>query len=126
MSGKLINRRNFMKSSLASVAGFPLLASSGLKQEEKIEEKGGKKRKFIYRTLGKTGLKLPVVGMGAMFAMDPAIIRAALDSGIIHLETAHLYGGGKSEEIRGNNRRNDQGSPKGLLFDYDQNWIPRQ
>jgi hypothetical protein len=45
MSGKLINRRNFMKSSLASVAGFPLLASSGLKQEEKIEEKGGKKRK---------------------------------------------------------------------------------
>jgi predicted aldo/keto reductase-like oxidoreductase len=101
MSGKLINRRNFMKSSLASVAGFPLLASSGLKQEEKIEEKGGKKRKFIYRTLGKTGLKLPVVGMGAMFAMDPALIRAALDSGIIHLETAHLYGGGKSEEIIG-------------------------
>ena len=79
-----------MKSTLASVAGFPLLASSGLKQEEKIEEKGGKKRKFIYRTLGKTGIKLPVISMGGMYAIDSALFRAALDSGINHLETAHV------------------------------------
>ena len=109
MSGKLINRRNFMKSTLVSVAGLPLLASSVLKQEEKVEEKGGKKRKFIYRTLGKTGIKLPVISMGGLYAIDPALFRAALDSGINHLETAHLHMAGKNEEmigevIKGRNR----------------------
>jgi hypothetical protein len=90
-----------MKSTLASVAGFPLLASSELKQEEKIEEKGGKKRKFIYRTLGKTGIKLPVISMGGMYAIDPALFRAALDSGINHIETAHMHMAGKNEEMIG-------------------------
>jgi hypothetical protein len=47
MARKIMNRRNFMKSTLVSVAGFPLLASGVLKQEEKVEEKGGEKRKFI-------------------------------------------------------------------------------
>jgi len=101
MSGKMVNRRNFMKSSLVSVAGFPLLASSGFKQEEKIEERGGKKRKFIYRTLGKTGIKLPVISMGGMYAIDPALFRAALDSGIVHLETAHVHMAGRNEMMIG-------------------------
>ena len=91
-----------MKSTLVSVTGLPLLASGVLKQEEKIEEKGGKKRKFIYRTLGKTGIKLPVISMGGEMVMDPALFRAALDSGINHLETTHTYGRRK--------RRNDWGS----------------
>jgi len=101
MSEKLLNRRNFMKSTLVSVTGFPLLASGVLKQEEKVEEKGGKKRKFIYRTLGKTGIKLPVISMGGMYAIDPALFRAALDSGINHLETAHIHMAGKNEEMIG-------------------------
>jgi len=81
--------------------GFPLLASGGLKQEEKIEEKGGKKRKFIYRTLGKTGIKLPVISMGGMYAIDPALFRVALDSGIVHLETAHVHMAGRNEVMIG-------------------------
>jgi len=101
MATKIMNRRNFMKSTLGSVAGFPLLASGVLKQEEKVEEKGGKKRKFIYRTLGKTGIKLPVISMGGMYAIDPALFRAALDSGINHLETAHMHMAGKNEEMIG-------------------------
>jgi len=90
-----------MKSTLVSVAGLPLLASNVLKQEEKVEEKGGKKRKFIYRTLGKTGIKLPVISMGGQMAIDPALFRAALDSGINHLQTAQHHRGGKSEEMIG-------------------------
>ena len=101
MSKKMVNRRNFMKSTLVSVTGLPLLASSVLKQEEKVEEKGGKKRKFIYRTLGKTGIRLPVISMGGEMATDPALFRAALDSGINHLETNHIIMGGKNEEMIG-------------------------
>jgi len=101
MATKLMNRRNFMKSTLASVLGLPMLASSGIKQEERIEEKGGEKRKFIYRTLGKTGIKLPVISIGGMYAIDPALFRAALDSGINHIETAHMHMAGKNEEMIG-------------------------
>ena len=97
----MINRRSFMKSTLVSVAGFPLIASNALTQEEKIQEKGGRKRKFIDRTLGKTGIKLPVISMGAMYAMEPALFRTALDSGINHLETAHMHMAGKNEEMIG-------------------------
>jgi predicted aldo/keto reductase-like oxidoreductase len=121
MSGKLINRRNFMKSTLVSVTGFPLLASGVLKQEEKVEEKGGKKRKFIYRTLGKTGIKLPVIGMGGMYAIDPALFRAALDSGINHLETAHMHMAGKNEEMIGEVIK---GRPRDSYFISTKIWFP--
>jgi predicted aldo/keto reductase-like oxidoreductase len=101
MARKIMNRRNFMKSTLVSVAGFPLLASGVLKQEEKVEEKGGEKRKFIYRTLGKTGIKLPVISMGMVYAGNPNLVRAALDAGILYLDTAHVYQRGQSEEVIG-------------------------
>jgi uncharacterized protein len=72
MSQNLMDRRDFIKSSMSGVGGFALLASNEKKQEEKILEAKGGKRKFVYRTLGKTGIKLPVVSMGALFAIDPA------------------------------------------------------
>ena len=121
MATKIMNRRNFMKSTLASVAGFPLLASSGLKQEERIEEKGGKKRKFIYRTLGKTGIKLPVISMGGMYAIDPALFRAALDSGINHIETAHMHMAGKNEEMIGEVIK---GRPRDSFLIATKLWFP--
>lgn len=101
MTEKMVNRRIFLRSTLLSVTGLPLLTSSVLKQEEKVEEKGGKKRRFIYRTLGKTGIKLPVISMGTQMARDPALIRAALDSGINHLQTAQHHRSGKGEEMIG-------------------------
>jgi len=79
---KLIGRRDFMKSTLAGVGGFLALPSTDKKQEIKIVESKGKERKLIYRTLGKTGLKLPVINMGVMLTDNPNIIRTALDSGI--------------------------------------------
>ncbi|MCJ7487886.1 MAG: hypothetical protein MUQ25_17205, partial [Candidatus Aminicenantes bacterium] len=43
----------------------------------------------IVRILGKTGLKIPIVSMGVMNADNPAVVQAALDSGIFMLDTAH-------------------------------------
>jgi predicted aldo/keto reductase-like oxidoreductase len=98
---KLIGRRDFMKSTLAGVGGFIALPSIDKKQEIKIVESKGKERKLIYRTLGKTGLKLPVINMGVMLTDNPNIIRTALDSGILLLDTGHAYMGGRNEEVVG-------------------------
>ena len=66
MGKKLLGRRDFMKSGLAGFGGLFVMPSLGVKQEMKLADVKGKERKFVYRTLGRTGLKLPVVNMGVM------------------------------------------------------------
>jgi len=90
-----------MKSSLAGFGGLFFLPPLDMKQEVKIVEAKGKEKKLVYRTLGKTGLKLPVINMGVMLTDNPNLIRTALDSGILLLDTAHGYMGGRNEEVIG-------------------------
>ncbi len=85
MERKLLGRRDFMKSSIAGLGGFVYLSSN-----EKGQEKKQKERKFIYRTLGKTGIKVPVIGMGMLQPSNPALVRAALDAGINHFDTTAI------------------------------------
>src|SRR4030065_606157 len=101
MDKKLTNRRDFMKSTLAGFGGFFFLASNDQKPEEKVIEIKGKEKKMVYRTLGKTGVKLPVINMGVMNSDNPNLIRAALDSGMVLLDTAHAYMQGRNEEVIG-------------------------
>jgi len=90
------DRRHFIKKGAAGLAGVAVLPSVliGEKKEEKT-------KKFMFRTLGKTGLKLPIVNMGVMNADNPELVRAALDAGIVHLDTAHGYQRGRNEEMIG-------------------------
>jgi predicted aldo/keto reductase-like oxidoreductase len=90
-----------MKSTLAGFGGLFFLPSNDKKQEIKIAEAKGKERKFVYRTLGKTGIKLPVINMGVMLTDNPNLIREALDSGVLLLDTAHAYMAGRNEEVIG-------------------------
>ena len=60
------------------------------------------------RRLGTDGPELSVIGLGCNnFGMklevedSRAVLDAALDAGITHLDTAEMYGGGRSEEILG-------------------------
>jgi hypothetical protein len=104
MKRRLLGRRDFIKSSGASLGGLIYLAS-----DKKGGEKQQKERKFIYRTLGKTGIKLPIISMGIMNPYSDGVVRAALDAGIIHLDTAAHYSRGRVEEmigevIKGRNR----------------------
>jgi uncharacterized protein len=55
----------------------------------------------IYRTLGKTGLKVTAVGCAAGSIPDPDILARAIDLGINYFDTARIYGQGKSEQILG-------------------------
>ncbi|HYX06195.1 MAG TPA: aldo/keto reductase, partial [Bacteroidales bacterium] len=93
------NRRKFIKSSIAGLAGasiFPAILKN------KVYAGETEKTNFIYRTLGKTGLKLPIVSMGVMNTLNPKLVEAAYDEGIVYFDTAALYGGmGKSETMLG-------------------------
>ena len=101
MDNKLIGRRDFMKSTFAGFGGLFFLPPFDMKQEVKFVEAKGKEKKMVYRTLGKTGLKLPVINMGVMLTDNPNIIRTALDSGILLLDTAHGYMQGRNEQTIG-------------------------
>jgi predicted aldo/keto reductase-like oxidoreductase len=96
-----IGRRNFMKSTLAGFGGLFFLSAAEKQPGEKLVDVKGKERKRVYRTLGKTGLKLPVINMGVMNSDNPNLIRTALDSGILLLDTAHAYMQGRNEEVIG-------------------------
>lgn len=98
---KSINRRGFLKSSVIGTAGFIV----GQKVFSEIPVKNKKQessdQNFIYRTLGNTDIKLPIVSMGVMRADNPNVVKAALKKGIVHLDTAHTYQAGKNEEMLG-------------------------
>ena len=57
--------------------------------------------KIIYRALGRTTLKIPLVSFGVMNSDSPDLIRKGLDMGIKLLDTAHLYLRGNSEKVIG-------------------------
>jgi len=97
-----INRRNFLKKGLMGVTGATALPSIlGATDIQKKEASVQKKEPFIYRTLGKTGIKLPIISMGVMNASNPNLVEAALDAGIFLLDTAHGYQRGRNEEMIG-------------------------
>jgi len=98
---RTIGRRNFMKSTLAGFGGFFFLSAIEKKPEEKLIDVKGKEKKRVYRPLGRTGLNLPVINMGVMNSDNPNLIRTALDSGILLLDTAHAYMQGRNEEVIG-------------------------
>ncbi len=98
------SRRDFLRTALAGAAGAGILgldnplAGQGKPAAATPAEHG----KFITRTLGKTGFRLPVVSMGVMNADIPALVRRAYEAGIRHFDTASGYMRGRNEEMVGN------------------------
>jgi uncharacterized protein len=92
---KEINRRKFLKTGIAGagmVAISPKLVSAAASFQEKH---------VIYRTLGKTGLKVPVISFGVMRSDNPGLCKAAYDKGIRLYDTANGYQGGNNELMLG-------------------------
>ncbi len=56
---------------------------------------------LLQRTLGKTGITLPIVSMGVMNADVPGLIRRSYELGIRHFDTAAVYQEGRNEEMVG-------------------------
>ena len=100
------NRRKFIVSGAAGAAGIMVVnpvtggyrkPPSGIRRE----------REIIHRTLGKTGVKVPVVSIGASQS-NAQLMRACLESGMTHIDTAHGYQRGQNEVMLGE-----------VLKDYD-------
>ena len=96
------SRRGFLKKGMAGIAGlslFPSFFRGESKAKEKIESKI--KKKIIYRTLGRTGIKVAVIGIGCYTTYNKNVIQTALDKGVVYIDTAPGYGRGNSEKMLG-------------------------
>jgi predicted aldo/keto reductase-like oxidoreductase len=94
-------RRRFLKAGVTGLAGITILPALRGTGSARTASEEKKEHKIVKRKLGRTGLELPVVSVGAGAAQEPEIIAAALDMGIVHLDTANSYGRGRNEEMIG-------------------------
>jgi uncharacterized protein len=93
-----MDRRDFMKKAAATT----VVASIGTKLSRGADS-------FPYRTLGHTGEKVSLIGLGGYHLGQPKqeeqesirIIRTGLDSGVSFLDNCWDYNGGVSEERMG-------------------------
>jgi len=53
------------------------------------------------RRFGSTGFEVPVIGQGTWPLPDQAALKRGIDLGMTHIDTAEMYGDGRSEEIVG-------------------------
>jgi len=91
-----MNRRDFLKigAAGAAVASIGLSGVGNLLYAQASPEP-------VYRTLGRTGLKVTTLSFGAMLTPESEVIRAGLDMGINYVDTARRYLNGRSEGIVG-------------------------
>ena len=89
---RAINRRTFLK--IGAIGSAAAATGWGAEAQETEGE-------IRYRNLGRTGLKVAVIGVGAMRTTEPAVLQAAFDRGVNYLDTAHCYMGGNNERIVG-------------------------
>jgi predicted aldo/keto reductase-like oxidoreductase len=102
---KNINRRGFIRTGIAGAAGIVALSPSVVSGATSLQ-----KNDVISRTLGKTGMKIPVISFGVMRADNPNLCKAAYEKGIKLFDTANGYQNGNNETMLGN-----------LLKDYPRN-----
>ena len=96
---KRINRRDFIKSSVTGAAGFAMIGGTTSKSLNPNPPFLSPQKKIIYRTLGKTGIKLPIVSMGANRTLDANLYTMAIDNGLKYIDSAHIYQNGRNEEL---------------------------
>jgi predicted aldo/keto reductase-like oxidoreductase len=86
-----VNRRTFLKAGVA--ASLSLAGMHRLLWAQTVPPAP------VYRTLGRTGLRITTVGYGTDLASEYEVIRAGVDMGINYLDTARTYIHGRGEEI---------------------------
>ncbi len=119
MKNKNINRRDFLRCSVVGAGSFllPVTATSALNKKTRAETV-----QIPVRTLGRTGIQIPILSMGVDRPDSNNVLKAAYNSGVFHFDTAHFYQNGRNEEMIG---RMLEGKPRDsfcvstkLTFDY--------
>ncbi len=100
-SGNKYSRREFVA---GSIAGFTAMTNpfsrKGLSRIDSLPM-FRREKEIIYRTLGRTGISVPVVSMGVMNSDNPELIKSSYDEGIRLYDTAKAYLDGNSERMIG-------------------------
>jgi predicted aldo/keto reductase-like oxidoreductase len=100
MKKKGVNRRDFLRLSATVGAGALIIPETTASTLAKTAQSAG--NEIPVRTLGRTGVKIPILSMGVMRADNPNVVRAAYNAGLYHFDTAHGYQNGRNEEMLGN------------------------
>jgi predicted aldo/keto reductase-like oxidoreductase len=93
------NRREFLKTSILGLSGAALIP--GTLQSAPTLHQSVPSPEIPIRTLGKTGLKIPVLSMGTGDTNNPALVKAAIENGVILFGTSTYYGNGNNETMLG-------------------------
>jgi predicted aldo/keto reductase-like oxidoreductase len=96
------SRRTFLATSaFAATAGLLGIGRNGPSTDDAEKDAPGKNQPILERTLGKTGIKVPIIGMGVMNAENPALVHRSYELGVRHFDTAAVYQRGRNEEMLG-------------------------
>ena len=89
-----ITRKKFLRQSLLTALGIGFIPKAFSLSSNKVTLAETRK-------LGKTGIEVTALGMGASRTQEPAVLRAALDRGITFLDTGRSYAHGQNEVMIG-------------------------
>lgn len=93
-----VDRRTFLK--VGSLGAAAVVGATVVRAEESALAATSAPT-VVYRTLGRTGLKVSVVGFGTLRTSEPSVIQAAFDRGVNYVDTARSYLQGRSESVVG-------------------------
>jgi uncharacterized protein len=91
------NRRAFLKKA-AAAGGAAVAASNGAVPAWAQQ---ASQPAIPTVTLGRTGQKVTILGMGTSWALTPGFVQQALHSGVRYIDTSQTYEGGNAERVIG-------------------------
>ncbi len=88
------SRRHFLKAAVATGGAAAVVATESAQAQEPAAPSPSAGPTV---TLGKTGQKVSVLGMGTSWDVAPSFVQAALSAGVRYIDTSETYENGKSE-----------------------------
>jgi len=121
-----LNRREFVATSLGylATAGLATVTPGLVRAEDTPAPNTTTKNGVIYRKLGRTGMEIPIVGMGAGACNDPTLVQACYEAGMRLFDTASAYAFGRNEQMVANALNKLQARDKVVLV--TQGFTPAQ
>ncbi len=100
---KDLSRRQFLAAGVTGMAAGTMGISGNmlLSSSQEGSSPGNGSGAILQRTLGATGIQLPVVNMGVMNAYDGALVRKSYEIGVRYFDTAAYYQRGQNERMVG-------------------------
>jgi len=94
------NRREFLRKSIIGLSGAAILPGA-ISTTITKSFSGSPLPELPVRPLGRTGIRTPLISMGAAEASNPGFVRAAYEAGVKLFFSATYYGEGKNEQLVG-------------------------